>query len=96
MGEHTRRVVAGFDDPHQADEARRRLAAEHPDERVDENAPGDIEVERTRRGDRGDSVEQQPEITLAVEAPDDEVDDDAIELADEGADFEVVERPVRS
>jgi predicted DNA-binding transcriptional regulator YafY len=92
MGEQNRRVVAGFDDPHDADRARARLESELGTP-VEENASTDTEVAFEAMGDRGDSAERQPEITVAVEVPAGDVDEDVRELAEEGADFEVVEPP---
>ena len=95
MGEDTRRVVAGFEDPRAADEARARLEAEHG--RVEENAPVDSEVAYEAIGDRGDSTERQPATTVAVEVTGDEVEDGAVALRDEGAEkLDVVEPPARS
>ena len=95
MAEDTRRVVAGFDDPREADRARERFAAEHPGEPVEEDADVDREVAFEALAGRGDSVERQPETTVAVEVPEAEVDEDLRELAEEGADVEVVEAPRR-
>jgi hypothetical protein len=90
MTENTRRVVAGFEDPHEADAAAARLQAERPGADVERNSPADEHV-AFDSDERGDSAERPPAVTVAVEVPADEVDEGVAELVADGEDVEHVE-----
>jgi hypothetical protein len=89
MSENTRRVVVGFEDPHEADAAEARIEAHRPGATVAQNDPADDGV--AFGSERGDSAERPPEVTVAVEVPADEVDEGVTELVADGADVEHVE-----
>jgi len=90
----TRRVVGTFRDADDADRARAALAAGRRRGQVSENDEEDIEIalgsEELRRDD---SAERPPDLTVAVDAVDeDEVQSVAVVLEDNGAEVVVVER----
>jgi hypothetical protein len=93
-----RRVVGTFRDADDADRARDELAdGRLSTERVDENLESDVEVgvasEELRHDD---SAERPPDLTVAVEAEDDdEVARVAAVLEAHGAEVVVVEPPER-
>jgi hypothetical protein len=90
MSENTRRVVAGFEDPHEADAAAERLREARPGAEVERNSPADEHV-AFGSDERGDSAERPPEVTVAVEVPVDEVDEGVAELTADARDAEQVD-----